>query len=60
MVSYEEVLANVRERDERDQNREESPLRQANDAILIDNSDLTPTEQQDILRTHFNAVVNNY
>jgi cytidylate kinase len=60
MVSYEEVLANVRERDERDQNREESPLRQANDAILIDNSDLTPTEQQNILRTHFNAVVNNY
>lgn len=56
-VSFDEVLTNVKERDERDQNREESPLRQANDAILIDNSNLTPTEQQDILRNHFYAIV---
>lgn len=52
-VSYEQVLANVKERDDRDQNRDESPLRQAVDAIVIDNSDLTPEEQQNKLRELF-------
>lgn len=52
-VDYESVLANVKERDERDVNRTESPLRKADDAIQIDNSNLTPTEQQEILRTLF-------
>jgi cytidylate kinase len=52
-VDYESVLANVKERDERDVNRTESPLRKADDAIEIDNSNLTPTEQQEILRTLF-------
>ncbi|MDD3490059.1 MAG: (d)CMP kinase, partial [Paludibacter sp.] len=41
------------ERDERDQNRAESPLRQAADAIVIDNTDLTPDEQQQRLRELF-------
>lgn len=50
---YDEVLANVVERDERDQNRAESPLRKADDAIVIDNSDLTPDEQQQRLRELF-------
>lgn len=53
VVNYEEVLANVIERDERDQNRAESPLRKADDAIIIDNSILSPTEQTEILRTLF-------
>ncbi|HEY5593407.1 MAG TPA: (d)CMP kinase [Paludibacter sp.] len=52
-VNYEEVLSNVKERDDRDQNREESPLRKASDAIEIDNSALTPNEQSEILRTLF-------
>jgi cytidylate kinase len=52
-VNYEDVLANVKERDYRDVNRAESPLRKADDAIEIDNSHLTPTEQQAILRTLF-------
>lgn len=52
-VDYESVLANVKERDERDVNRAESPLRKASDAIEIDNSNLTPAEQQEILRTLF-------
>lgn len=52
-VNYEEVLANVIERDERDVNRTESPLRKADDAIEIDNSNLTPTQQQELLRTLF-------
>lgn len=52
-VNFEEVLSNVKERDERDQNRAESPLRKADDAIVIDNSDLTRDEQREILRTLF-------
>lgn len=52
-VSYEEVLANVIERDFRDQTRDESPLRKAVDAIEIDNTTLQPNEQQEILRQLF-------
>lgn len=52
-VGYEEVLANVIERDFRDQNRDESPLRKAVDAIEIDNTTLQPNEQQEILRQLF-------
>ncbi len=56
-VSYEEVLANVKERDFRDQNREESPLRQAEDAVLIDNSHMTIDEQQAVLMELFNQKI---
>jgi len=52
-VNYEDVLANVIERDERDQNREESPLRKADDAIEIDNSELSRDEQMEIVRKLF-------
>lgn len=52
-VEYNDVLANVVERDERDVNRSESPLKQADDAIVIDNSNLTREEQREILRTLF-------
>ena len=44
-VAYNEVLANVTERDFIDSNRTDSPLIQAKDAILIDNSNLTREEQ---------------
>ena len=50
---FEAVLANVKERDERDTNRVESPLKQAHDALLIDNSLITKTEQRDLLRKWF-------
>ena len=50
---FKAVLANVKERDERDTNRVESPLKQAHDALLIDNSLLTKTEQRDLLRQWF-------
>ncbi|HRZ96282.1 MAG TPA: (d)CMP kinase [Paludibacter sp.] len=52
-VNFEDVLANVKERDDRDQNRAESPLRKASDAIVIDNSTLSIRQQQEILRTLF-------
>ena len=45
-VSFEEILKNVKERDYIDQNRAVSPLRQAEDAILLDNSHLTIEEQK--------------
>jgi len=44
-VSYEEVLKNVQERDHIDSTREESPLRKAEGAIEIDNSDMGLEEQ---------------
>ena len=53
-ANFEEVLANVKERDERDQNRVESPLRKADDAVVIDNSNLSREEQNRLLRTLFN------
>lgn len=40
-ISYEQVLADVRARDERDSNRSTAPLRPAADAIILDTSDLT-------------------
>ena len=43
---YEDVLKNVRERDYIDSHRAVSPLRQADDAIVLDNSNMT-VEQQD-------------
>ena len=44
-VSLEEVLANIRHRDHVDTTRKESPLKKANDAIVIDNTELSIDEQ---------------
>lgn len=44
-VDYEEILANVKQRDYIDRTRDISPLRQADDAVLLDNSTLTREEQ---------------
>lgn len=43
--SFGDVLANVKERDLRDTTREESPLRKADDALELDNSDIGIEEQ---------------
>ena len=42
---WEEVLADVNDRDYRDTHRAESPLRQAEDAVVVDNSHMTREEQ---------------
>ncbi|MDR3269877.1 MAG: (d)CMP kinase [Tannerella sp.] len=55
-VSYEEVLANVRQRDYADTHRRESPLRKAEDALELDNTYLTVAEQQAWLLAQFNRV----
>ena len=52
-ASFEEILANVKERDHIDQNREVSPLRKAEDALLLDNSNLTIEEQKQWLAERF-------
>jgi cytidylate kinase len=46
-VSFEEIMKNLEERDHLDTTRKESPLRQADDAIVLDNSDMTPQQQLD-------------
>lgn len=45
-VTYDSVLTNVRERDRIDSSRAVSPLRQAEDALVLDNSDMTLDQQQ--------------
>ncbi len=52
-VSFEEIFANVKERDYIDQNRTISPLRKADDAILLDNSNLTIEQQKEWLSEQF-------
>lgn len=48
-VSFDEVLENLKKRDHIDQTRAESPLRQAEDAYVLDNSHLTIAEQKEWL-----------
>lgn len=45
-ADYEDILKNVEERDYIDSHREVSPLRQAPDALLLDNSEMTIEQQQ--------------
>jgi len=45
VVSYEEIRANIIERDRYDETRQESPLRKADDAIILDNSYMTREQQ---------------
>ena len=56
-TTYEEVLANVKKRDYIDSTRKESPLRQAPDALVLDNSEMTIPEQMKWLRDQFEAAV---
>lgn len=52
-VTMEEILENVKQRDYLDQNRKESPLRQAEDAIVLDNSEMTIPQQNEWLLERF-------
>lgn len=44
-VTYEEVLQNINTRDAQDSSRANSPLKKANDAIVLDNSEMSKEEQ---------------
>ena len=52
-ADYEDILKNVQERDYIDSHREVSPLRQADDALLLDNSHMTIPEQNEWLMQRF-------
>ena len=52
-ADYDDILKNVQERDYIDSHREVSPLRQADDALLLDNSHMTIPEQNEWLMQRF-------
>ena len=56
-VSYEEVLANVKQRDFIDSTRAESPLRQAPDAVVLDNSHMSLAEQKQWILAQYKRVI---
>ena len=56
-VTYEEILKNVQERDYIDSHREVAPLKQAEDALVLDNSNMTREEQNEwLMNAYLNAV----
>lgn len=55
-AGFDEILENVKQRDYIDQNREVSPLRKADDALLLDNTELTVEEQKKWLLEQFNKI----
>ena len=56
-ASYDEILENVKQRDYLDMHREISPLRQADDAIVLDNSHMTISEQNAWLQERFRETI---
>lgn len=58
-VDFDEILENVKQRDYIDQHREVSPLRKADDALLLDNSHLTIEQQKEWLAEQFARVAGN-
>jgi cytidylate kinase len=56
-TSFEAVLENVKMRDNIDMNRAESPLRKADDALVLDNSFMTIAEQKIWLLEQYNRIV---
>src|SRR5690606_19976692 len=56
-TTVEDVRANLAHRDHIDSTREESPLRQAKDAIVLDNSDLSQAEQLEfVLQEYYKRI----
>ena len=55
-ASFDEILENVKQRDYIDQHRDVSPLRKAEDALLLDNTNLTIEQQKEWLFEQFNKV----
>lgn len=56
-TTFEEVLANVVSRDHIDETRSESPLRCADDALILDNSSMTIDEQDQWLMNKFENAI---
>lgn len=58
-ADYNDILKNVQERDYIDSHRPTSPLRKADDAIELDNSDMTVAEQNDWLLEKYRQAANS-
>jgi len=56
-ADLEEVRMNLEKRDHIDSNREDSPLRQADDALVLDNSHITVDQQMDWFREKYQAIM---
>jgi len=56
-LNFDEILRNVEERDYIDSHREVAPLRQADDALVLDNSNMTREEQSAWLLERFKEIV---
>ena len=56
-VSYEEILQNVLSRDKADMTRAISPLRKADDAVVLDNSCMTVAEQMEWFEKEFRRAI---
>lgn len=56
-VDYKEVLLNIMERDRIDSSREESPLKKADDAITLDNTDMSKDQQAQVALTWAKGVI---
>jgi cytidylate kinase len=57
-VTMEEILENVISRDKADMTREISPLRQAEDAVVLDNSHMSVEEQMAWFMERYEGIVN--
>ena len=57
-VNYDDILANVKERDYIDSHRDVSPLRKADYALLLDNSNMTIPEQKEWLENQVARILN--
>lgn len=55
-ISLDEIRENVKKRDFIDENRDESPLKKAKDAIILDNTHLNPEEQLDWIVERMNEI----
>lgn len=54
-ITFEAVLENVKKRDHIDETRDESPLKKADDAIVLDNGHMTKQEQLDYIMNELNT-----
>lgn len=58
-TTYEEVLSNVINRDHIDETRAESPLRKADDALVLDNSTMSIEQQNEWLLERYNTIIDS-
>lgn len=57
-VPFEQIELNIRSRDLADETRADSPLRRADDALVLDNSHITPSEQMEWFVEKFASILN--